>query len=70
MTIKAWCFQITFDHLQTQVEDHEREVARLVKLLEQERKEKEEEAEVFHKKVNQAGFWWYVYAQWSVLELR
>ena len=34
----------------------EREVARLVKLLEQERKEKEEEAEVFHKKVNQAGF--------------
>ena len=41
---------------QTQVEDHEREVARLVKLLEQERKEKEEEAEVFHKKVNQAGF--------------
>ena len=56
MTIKAWCSQITFYHPQTQVEDHEREVARLVKLLEQERKEKEEEAEVFHKKVNQAEF--------------
>jgi len=44
---------VVLDLLQTQVEDHEREVARLVKLLEQERKEKEEEAEVFHKKVQE-----------------
>ena len=34
------------------MEDHEREVARLVGLLEGERREKEEEAQVFHKKVN------------------
>ena len=34
------------------MEDHEREVLRLVNLLEGERREKEEEAEVFHKKVN------------------
>ena len=36
------------------MEDHEREVARLVGLLEGERREKEEEAQVFHKKVNMA----------------
>ena len=34
------------------MEDQEREVARLVRLLEGERREKEEEAKVFHKKVN------------------
>ena len=39
---------------QTQVEDHEREVLRLTRLLDGERREKEEEAKVFHKKVNMA----------------
>ena len=36
------------------MEDHEREVLRLTRLLDGERREKEEEAKVFHKKVNMA----------------
>ena len=47
-------YELTFCSNETQVEDHEREVARLVGLLEGERREKEEEAQVFHKKVNMA----------------
>ena len=45
-------FQIIHFLQKTQVEDQEREVSRLVRLLEGERREKEEEAKVFHKKVN------------------
>ena len=51
-------FQIIHFLQKTQVEDQEREVARLVRLLEGERREKEEEAKVFHKKVNIA---WLLY---------
>ena len=36
------------------MDDHEREVLRLTRLLDGERREKEEEAKVFHKKVNMA----------------
>ena len=45
-------FKIIHCLQKTQVEDQEREVSRLVRLLEGERREKEEEAKVFHKKVN------------------
>ena len=39
------------------MEDHEREVLRLTRLLDGERREKEEEAKVFHKKVNIDRYW-------------
>ena len=47
-------FKIIHFLQKTQVEDQEREMSRLVRLLEGERREKEEEAKVFHKKVNLA----------------
>ena len=52
--LKFSTFEIISFFTQTQVEDHEREVLRLTRLLDGERREKEEEAKVFHKKVNMA----------------